>query len=169
MKCPFCHFLESKVVDSRITEDGCSVRRRRMCIKCSRRFTTYERYEATPLIVIKKDKRREPFDRQKILHGLLKACEKRPISLHKIETLTDKIETEIRSLTNGEISSLEIGKIVIEKLRNLDEVAYVRFASVYKEFKDIEKFTEELRGLEDSKRILKSKKPIFEQGRLPLE
>lgn len=169
MKCPFCHFNSSNVVDSRLTEDGCSVRRRRLCIKCSRRFTTYERYESTPLIVIKKDKRRESFDRQKILQGLLKSCEKRPISLHKIEALTDEIEKEIRGLTNGEISTLEVGKIIMDKLKSLDEIAYVRFASVYKEFKDIDKFAEELKVLEDSKQTLKPKKIVAEQGRLLLE
>ncbi|MFH1452858.1 MAG: transcriptional regulator NrdR [Armatimonadota bacterium] len=169
MKCPFCHFRDSKVLDSRIAEEGDTIRRRRLCIKCSRRFTTYERYEATPLMVIKKDKRREPFDRQKVLNGLLKATEKRPISLHKLEQLVEGIERQIRSRSDGEISSIEVGKLVMESLRDLDEVAYIRFASVYKEFKDIDRFIEELENLEMTKQNDVPGKTKFEQARLPLE
>lgn len=169
MKCPFCHFTDSKVLDSRITESGDSMRRRRMCIKCSRRFTTYERYEATPLIVIKKDKRRESFDRQKILNGLLKATEKRPISLHRLEQLVDNIERHVRAFSDGEISSIEVGKLVMEELIMLDEIAYIRFASVYKEFKSIEKFIEELEHLEMTKKEETKGKTKFEQTNLPLE
>lgn len=169
MKCPFCHFSDSKVLDSRVAEEGDSIRRRRICIKCSRRFTTFERYEATPLIVIKKDKRREAFDRQKILNGLLKATEKRPISLHRLEQLVDNVERQIRSFADGEISSMEVGRLVIEELKTLDEVAYIRFASVYKEFKNIEKFIEELEQLGAVKEERRSAKLKFEQGQLPLE
>lgn len=166
MKCPFCSSLENKVIDSRVAEEGDCIRRRRHCIKCLKRFTTYERYEAMPLMVIKKDVRREPFDRQKLLNGILKACEKTSISLHSIEQLVSEIEEEARAISDGEVASQEIGSIVIKKLKKLDEVAYVRFASVYKEFKDASEFIGELKALKDLK---KESQIVFKQPKLPLE
>lgn len=144
MRCPYCGFSESKVVDSRSTEEGKSIRRRRECLQCSRRFTTYETIEQTPLMVIKKDGRREMFDRSKILKGLLKACEKRPLSLAQIEKVVDMVERDIRNTMEREVKSKQIGELVMQYLRDLDEVAYVRFASVYRQFTDIKKFMQEI-------------------------
>ncbi|HEY8496062.1 MAG TPA: transcriptional regulator NrdR [Limnochordales bacterium] len=137
MRCPYCHHMHSKVLDSRATDEGASIRRRRECERCGRRFTTYERWEETPLMVIKKDGRREPFQRQKILSGLMKACEKRPIPVAVLEQVVDDIEREARQRGDTEITSRQIGERVMEALRGIDEVAYVRFASVYREFRDL--------------------------------
>ena len=147
MKCPFCGFLESKVVDSRATEEGASIRRRRECIQCGRRFTTYERLDEVPLMVVKKDGRREPFAREKIINGILKASQKRPISYEVIENLARDIERELLNQMEREVPSQIIGEMVMERLRELDEVTYVRFASVYRQFKDISRFMEELEKL----------------------
>lgn len=147
MKCPFCGHKEDKVIDSRSSEEGRSIRRRRECLNCHRRFTTYENIEETSLMVIKKDSRREPFDRKKILAGLTKACEKRPISIEQLEGLADKIEYTLQSKFDKEVETSHIGELVMELLYGLDEVAYVRFASVYRQFKDINQFMKELKGL----------------------
>ena len=147
MKCPYCGNLEDKVVDSRLTTEGNSIRRRRECLKCERRFTTYERIEEAPLMVVKKDGRREPFERKKILAGLVKACEKRPISMERLEQLVDKIEFTLQKNYEKEVKSKEIGELVIKMLQELDEIAYVRFASVYRQFKDVSQFMKELKGL----------------------
>lgn len=144
MKCPFCGYKKDKVVDSRESRDGEAIRRRRECLKCSRRFTTYEHVEHTLPMVIKKDGRREQFDRNKILAGLSKACEKRPISVNKLYELVDEIEKQLYNRMEKEVSSSVIGEMIMEKLAQLDEVAYVRFASVYRQFKDINAFTKEL-------------------------
>ncbi len=149
MKCPFCGNLEDKVVDSRLSAEGNSIRRRRECLKCERRFTTYERIEEAPLMVVKKDSRREPFERKKILAGLVKACEKRPISMEKLEQLVDKIEFTLQKNYEKEVKSKEIGELVIKMLQELDEIAYVRFASVYRQFKDVSQFMREIKGLSD--------------------
>lgn len=151
MRCPVCGCVESKVLDSRPIEEGSVIRRRRECDQCGRRFTTYEKYEEAPLVVVKKDGRREAFDRRKILNGILRACEKRPVSLASIEAVVSAIERDIRALADGEIDSVRIGELVMEHLRELDEVAYVRFASVYRQFKDINRFLEELEKLVDKK------------------
>lgn len=151
MRCPYCEYHDSKVIDSRAAEEGNSIRRRRECLQCSKRFTTYEMIEDLPLRVIKKDGRRMAFDRSKILNGLLKACEKRPISLAVLEETTDKVEKELRNSMAREISSRLIGELVMKYLRELDHVAYVRFASVYREFTDIENFMQELEQLRDAK------------------
>ncbi len=148
MKCPYCSFMESKVVDSRATEEGSSIRRRRECIGCGRRFTTYERLDEIPLMVVKKDGRREAFSRDKIITGVLKASQKRPISYEVIENLAREIERELRNQMEREISSQVIGEMIMERLRHIDEVAYVRFASVYRQFKDIDRFMEELERLQ---------------------
>lgn len=147
MKCPFCGYPDTKVLDSRPADDGNAIRRRRECIDCGRRFTTYEKFDEIPLVVVKKDGRREVFDRNKILGGVLKACEKRPISMARIEDTVAEIEKELRNIMDSEVSSERIGELVMEKLRNLDEVAYVRFASVYRQFKDVNSFVEELENL----------------------
>ena len=147
MKCPFCGYKKDKVVDSRESRDGEAIRRRRECLKCSRRFTTYEQVEHTLPLVIKKDGRREQFDRNKILAGLSKACEKRPISVNKLYEFIDDIEKQLYSKMEKEVSSSAIGEMIMEKLAQLDEVAYVRFASVYRQFKDINQFMKELRGV----------------------
>lgn len=149
MRCPFCLYLDSKVLDSRQTEEGASIRRRRECISCHKRFTTYERLDEMPFLVVKKDGRREPFARGKILNGMLRACEKRPISAETIEEAVTEIESEVRSGLEREISSEVIGELVMDKLRVLDDVAYVRFASVYRQFKDIDRFIEELQQLRE--------------------
>lgn len=151
MRCPFCAFGESKVIDSRPTEENNSIRRRRECLKCGKRFTTYEKLESIALVVIKKDESRQPFNRNKVLKGIMTACEKRPISLAVMENIADEIESEIAQSMDREIKSTQIGELVMDKLRVLDEVAYVRFASVYKQFSDIETFMEELNGLIDNK------------------
>ena len=147
MKCPFCGHKEDKVIDSRSSEEGRSIRRRRECLKCKRRFTTYENIEETSLMVIKKDGRRESFDRKKILSGIKKACEKRPISTQQLEELVDRIEHTLQSKFEKEVNASVIGELLMEFLYDLDEVAYVRFASVYRQFKDINQFMKELRGL----------------------
>ncbi|MBU1006180.1 MAG: transcriptional regulator NrdR [Candidatus Omnitrophica bacterium] len=147
MKCPFCGHNEDKVIDSRSSEEGRSIRRRRECLNCKRRFTTYENIEEASLMVIKKDGRREPFDRKKILAGVQKACEKRPISMQQIEDLADKVEHLLQSKFEKEVDASQIGELLMELLYSLDEIAYVRFASVYRQFKDINQFMKELKGL----------------------
>lgn len=147
MKCPFCGYEESKVIDSRPTDEGQRIRRRRECIECGKRFTTYEIIESFPIIVIKKDKSRETFDRTKLTNGLLRACEKRPVSIETIDKLIDEIETTIQNSLDREVSSEKIGELVMDKLKKIDEVAYVRFASVYRQFKDINTFMSELNKL----------------------
>ena len=150
MKCPFCEFHDSKVIDSRAAEEGNSIRRRRECLQCTKRFTTYEMVEDLPLRVVKKDGRRMAFDRSKILNGLMKACEKRPISLEVLEETADKVEKELRNSMEREIPSRVIGEVLMKHLKNLDHVAYVRFASVYREFTDIDNFMQELEALKDN-------------------
>ncbi|MBQ7036526.1 MAG: transcriptional regulator NrdR [Clostridia bacterium] len=147
MKCPYCDTQDSKVLDSRPTEEGASIRRRRECLKCKRRFTTYEKIEGVPIMVIKKDKGREPFDREKLLRGIVKACEKRPVSVEIMENMVSTIENIIQNSLDREITSVRIGDLVMEQLKGIDEVAYVRFASVYRQFKDINTFMQELRKL----------------------
>ncbi len=147
MKCPFCGHQEDKVVDSRASSDGRSIRRRRECLSCGKRFTTYEQVEEQPLMVIKKDGRREPFDRHKVLAGLVKACEKRPVSMDDLERLVDELERELSQQFEREVPSREIGERLMPRLHRLDPVAYVRFASVYREFKDVEQFMRELKDL----------------------
>ncbi len=147
MKCPFCGHLEDKVVDSRESKEGDSIRRRRECLGCQRRFTSYERIDEIPYMVVKKDGRREKFDRQKVLAGLLKACEKRPVSTAKLEKIVDDVEAFVAESTDRERSTNELGELLMERLRSLDKVAYVRFASVYLDFKDIREFMDELKGL----------------------
>ena len=150
MKCPFCEFHDSKVIDSRAAEEGNSIRRRRECLQCAKRFTTYEMVEDLPLRVVKKDGRRMAFDRSKILNGLMKACEKRPILLDVLEDTADKVEKELRNSMEREIPSRLIGEVLMKHLKNLDHVAYVRFASVYREFTDIDNFMQELEALKDN-------------------
>jgi transcriptional repressor NrdR len=152
VKCPFCDDLEDKVVDSRMAKEGQVIRRRRECLSCKRRYTTYERVEESLPMVVKKDGRREPFDRQKILSGITKACEKRPISVSTIEAVTDRIEKRIQEMGETELSSNAIGEEVMRELHNIDQVAYVRFASVYREFKDIDQFMDELKVLARERR-----------------
>ncbi len=147
MKCPFCGHTEDKVIDSRSSNEDRSVRRRRECLKCKRRFTTYEYIEEVPLMVIKKDGRREAFDRNKIISGILKACEKRPVSMERVEAVVDKVEKELQKSFDKEVKAQEVGELVMEYLHKLDEVAYVRFASVYRQFKDINHFMKELKDL----------------------
>jgi transcriptional repressor NrdR len=147
MKCPFCNHIEDKVVDSRESREGDAIRRRRQCLGCERRFTTYERIDEVPYMVIKKDGRREKFDRQKVLSGLLKACEKRPISMGRLAELVDQAEAKVTDSTDREISTIEIGEMLMEVLRDLDKIAYVRFASVYRDFQDEEAFFNELKNL----------------------
>ena len=147
MKCPYCSNQDTKVIETRLSESDISIRRRRECEKCGNRFTTFERIENTPITVIKKDNTRQPFDRNKILSGLIRACVKRNISTAVLEKIVDEIETEIRNFHSSEISSKEIGDIALKKLRNLDKVAYIRFASVYKQFDSIKQFTNELTEL----------------------
>ncbi len=147
MKCPYCGHNEDKVIDSRETQESTSVRRRRECLNCGRRFTTYEYVEKTPLMVVKKDGRREIFNREKILNGLLRACHKRPISMETLEKVVSEIEKDIQKKFDREVESRYIGEMVMEKLSNLDDVAYVRFASVYRQFKDVNQFIRELREI----------------------
>ena len=147
MKCPFCGFQESKVIDSRPTDEGQRIRRRRECLECGKRFTTYEVIESLPIIVIKKDKSRETFNRNKLMTGLLRACEKRPVSIDTLDNIIDEIEVIIQNSLDREVSSEKIGELVMEKLKKVDEVAYVRFASVYRQFKDINTFMAELNNL----------------------
>ena len=151
MKCPHCGFQESKVVDSRHSEDGTSIRRRRECLNCQKRFTTYETVESLPIIVVKRDNSRQPFDRNKIMNGMLRACEKRPVSMQDLESAVNEIESLVQNSLEREITTEFIGEQVMEKLKNLDEVAYVRFASVYRQFKDIHSFMQELNKILEEK------------------
>ena len=147
MKCPFCGYEESKVIDSRPTDEGEKIRRRRECIACAKRFTTYEIIESVPIVVVKKDKSRQAFDRVKLFNGMLRACEKRPVSIDQIEKMVTDIETELQNSLDREVTSVHIGELVMDKLKGIDEVAYVRFASVYRQFKDINTFMDELTKL----------------------
>jgi transcriptional repressor NrdR len=147
MKCPFCDHIEDKVIDSRESREGDAIRRRRQCLACERRFTTYERIDEIPYMVIKKDGRRERFERQKVLNGLMKACEKRPIGMGKLADLVDQIEAKVTDSPDREISTIEIGEVLIAALRDLDKIAYVRFASVYRDFQDEQAFFNELKNL----------------------
>jgi transcriptional repressor NrdR len=151
MKCPYCGYMEDRVMDSRPTDEGSVIRRRRECSKCMRRFTTYEKVESIPLMVVKKDKSRQPFNREKLLNGLLRACEKRPVSISELERIADEIESQLYNSLEREVTSNEIGEIVMSKLKVIDEVAYVRFASVYRQFKDINTFMDELHKLLNEK------------------
>lgn len=164
MRCPFCEFHDSKVIDSRAAEEGNSIRRRRECLQCAKRFTTYEMVEDLPLRVIKKDGRRMAFDRSKILNGLMKACEKRPISITVLEETADKVEKELRNSMEREIPSRVIGEVLMKHLKNLDHVAYVRFASVYREFTDIDNFMQELEALKDNAVTNAKLKAIAQEG-----
>jgi transcriptional repressor NrdR len=147
MRCPFCGFLESKVIDSRESKKGLSVRRRRECLSCQRRFTTYEKIEELPYMVVKKDGSRQPFDSQKLLKGMMKSCEKRPIPMSRLEEIVEELETKLQERPEKEMTASEIGQYVMERLKSLDKVAYVRFASVYREFKDVMEFKQELEHL----------------------
>jgi len=147
MKCPYCGYPEDKVVDSRSSRENDSIRRRRECLRCQRRFTTYEHIEEIPLMVIKKNGQRQPFDRNKIMAGLLKACEKRPISAERVESILDTVERALLKRHNKEVPSWQIGELIMKKLHSVDQVAYVRFASVYREFKDVSEFMKELKDL----------------------
>lgn len=151
MKCPYCLYPESKVIDSRPADDGQRIRRRRECIKCSKRFTTYEAIEGQPVIIIKRDKSRQVFDRTKLLSGMLRACEKRPVSLETLENAIDEIESQLQNSLEKEVPSVTVGEMALEKLKSIDEIAYVRFASVYRDFKDIESFMAELKQLINEK------------------
>ena len=147
MKCPFCGYLEDKVVDSRESREGDVIRRRRECLKCERRFTSYERIDEIPYMVIKKDGRREPFSRDKVMAGLLRACEKRPVPVSKLEAIVNAVESYVQSSPERERSTSKIGEMIMRRLKELDKVAYVRFASVYMEFQDVSEFMDELKGL----------------------
>ena len=147
MKCPLCQYKETKVVDSRLNNDGTSIRRRRECLKCEKRFTTYEYVEQVPLMVVKSDSRRQAFNRAKILSGIVKACEKRPISMDKMEEVTSEIERTVQKKYDREVNSKDIGELIMEKLALLDDVAYVRFACVYRQFRDVNQFVNELSHL----------------------
>ena len=147
MKCPFCGYNESKVIDSRPAEEGATIRRRRECLACSKRFTTYEIIERLPLVVVKRDGSRQTFDKVKLINGMVRACEKRPIALSQLENIADEIEQELMSGLEREIKTIDIGEMVMSRLKSIDEVAYVRFASVYRSFKDINTFMEELSKL----------------------
>lgn len=151
MNCPYCEYFETKVVDSRPTEEGQAIRRRRECSKCKKRFTTYEKVEEIPLIVIKKDGTREAYNRNKVLNGMIRACEKRPVSMKDIERTIDDVERSLHNTMDKEITSILIGELVMNHLKDLDEVAYVRFASVYRQFKDINTFMEEVKKLLNEK------------------
>jgi len=153
MKCPYCAHQEDRVIDSRPTDDSATIRRRRECAKCLKRFTTYERVEISPLIVIKKDNTREVFDRQKIRGGLIKACEKRPVSADTLEKLFDELESQLSNTLEREVTSKMIGELLMEKLKKLDQIAYVRFASVYREFEDVSTFMEEIRKMQTEEHI----------------
>ena len=151
MKCPYCGFKESKVVDSRPADEGSSIRRRRECLSCGKRFTTYETVESMPMVVIKRDGSRQTFDRRKLVNGMLRACEKRPVSLAQLEKIGEEIEQELQNSLEREISTERVGELVMDKLKSVDEVAYVRFASVYRQFKDINTFMHELNKLLEDK------------------
>jgi transcriptional repressor NrdR len=147
MRCPYCNHLESKVIDSRESKKGQSIRRRRECLSCEHRFTTYEKIEEIPYMIVKKDGTRQLFDRQKLLKGMLKACEKRPIAIRRLEEIVEEIESRLQERPDKEMKAAEIGQLVMDRLRDLDKVAYVRFASVYREFRDVIEFKHELDGL----------------------
>ena len=151
MKCPYCGYKESKVIDSRPAEEGSSIRRRRECLSCAKRFTTYETVESLPMVVIKKDGSRQSFDRRKVLNGMIRACEKRPVPFETLEQKADEIEQTLQNSLEREVSTEHIGELVMDKLRTVDEVAYVRFASVYRQFKDIDTFMKELNKLLENK------------------
>lgn len=151
MKCPYCDYYESKVIDSRPTDEGQAIRRRRECIKCNKRFTTYEKIEDIPLVVIKKDGNRQSYNRNKLLNGIIRACEKRPVSMKTIEDMVDEIEKSLFNSMEREITTDLIGELVMNRLKNTDEVAYVRFASVYRQFKDLNTFMDELKKILDEK------------------
>jgi len=151
MKCPYCYVPESKVIDSRPADNGMSIKRRRECVSCGRKFNTYEKVEDIPLRVIKKDGSRQTFDKSKIMNGVTRACEKRPVTSEQIEKLVNTIETQVYNKSNKEITTLEIGEMVMEGLKDLDDVAYVRFASVYRQFKDVNTFIDELQKLIEKK------------------
>ncbi|WP_026895204.1 transcriptional regulator NrdR [Clostridiisalibacter paucivorans] len=151
MKCPYCDYYETKVIDSRPTGEGQAIRRRRECIKCNKRFTTYEKIEEIPLVIEKKDGTRQSFNRNKILNGIIRACEKRPVPINKIEKIVDNIEKELYNSMEKEVTSKHIGEMVMHYLKDLDEVAYVRFASVYRQFKDLNTFMDELKKILDKK------------------
>lgn len=151
MKCPFCNYDDTKVIDSRSQEDNCAIRRRRLCEKCGKRFTTYERIDTIPMAVIKNNGTREPFDRSKLLNGIMKSCNKRPVTLEQMESIVEDVENCITSSSQKEISTKDIGNVVMDRLKDIDEVAYVRFASVYRQFKDINTFMAELKHLLDEK------------------
>lgn len=152
MRCPYCAHEESKVLDSRPVEDGASIRRRRECLKCERRFTTYERMDHVPVMVVKRDGRREPFDRNKILHGLVQACGKRPVSMDDLERIVAEVEREVTGRGDREVSTMQIGALVMDRLRRLDDVAYVRFASEHRRFRDLDMLVEEAETLKERKR-----------------
>ncbi len=147
MRCPFCDFLESKVIDSRESKNGIAIRRRRECLSCKKRFTTYEKVEEIPYMVVKKDGSRQPFDEQKLLRGMMKACEKRPIQINQLEEIVEEIESRLHERPDREMGAADVGAFVMERLKKLDKVAYVRFASVYREFKDVSEFHQELEKL----------------------
>ena len=149
MKCPYCEYLDSKVIDSRPTDEGQAIRRRRECIKCGKRFTTYEKIEEIPIMVVKKDGNRQSYNRNKLLNGIIKSCEKRPVSINTIEAIVDDIEKNLSNSLEKEVTSIEIGEMVMNKLKDVDEVSYVRFASVYRQFKDLNTFMEELKKILD--------------------
>lgn len=149
MKCPYCSFPDTKVIDSRPTEDNEAIRRRRQCLRCHKRFTTYERCEEQAVVVVKKDGTREPFHRSKVLNGMIRSCNKRPVTVERLERATDAIETEVNHINQKEITSTYIGELVMDQLRAIDQVAYVRFASVYREFEDVRKFYDELEKLQE--------------------
>ena len=152
MKCPYCSYGESRVIDSRPTDEGERIRRRRECLKCGKRFTTYEVIETVPVVVVKKDRSRETFDRNKLLNGLLRACEKRPVSLDTLENVVDEIQNTLQNSLEREVPSSRIGEYAMDRLKDIDEVAYVRFASVYRQFKDVHSFMEELSRLIQTKK-----------------
>ena len=151
MKCPYCGEVDSKVIDSRPTEDGERIRRRRECLNCKKRFTTYEVVETVPLMVIKKDKSREVFDRQKLLNGMLRACQKRPVSYQQLDEAVERIEQQLLNSYDREVLSMKIGDLAMQELKKIDEVAYVRFASVYRQFSDVNTFMEELKDMLDNR------------------
>ncbi len=155
MRCPFCTYPEDKVIDSRESKEGESIRRRRECLKCARRFTTYERIDEIPYMVVKKDGRREKFDRQKVMQGLVKASEKRPISMGKLAEIIDDVETKLSETSDRELSTVEIGELLMESLKGLDKIAYVRFASVYRDFQDVDAFLREVSDLVKQKEGIK--------------
>jgi transcriptional repressor NrdR len=147
MKCPYCGHIEDRVIDSRPTDENTVIRRRRECTNCNRRYTTYEKVESIPFMVIKKDNSRQPFNREKLLNGLMRACEKRPVSIKELEKIADEVESQLQNSLKREVTTRDIGELVMTKLKNTDEVAYVRFASVYRQFKDINTFMDELAKL----------------------